>query len=259
MKKTLPLTTGVLACDVLEEEVKARMERMGLRVHRLQFLPMGEHDYPDRLRGKLQAAITEMEQAGCERILLVYGLCSNSILGLRTERAELILPRAHDCITLLLGSRERYEAAVRAEPQTYWFSPGWCRGKRVPGAGYFKRQEAQFREQFDEEEVEYLMETLKETYSAYRKAGYTDLGDGDTATAREDARKSAAELGMEFEEFPGDDGLLRRLLAGPWNEAEFLVVPPGKTAAYTGDGAILACRDCPACGGENNARAGEPS
>ena len=237
---------GILACDVLEFEVTARVQRLGLKPAEIRFLPMGQHDYPARLHEELQAAVNEMEAAGCRRIILVYGLCSNSILGLSASRAELVIPRAHDCITLFLGSKERYAAQMKNEPATYWFSPGWCRGKRVPGPDHLKQLEAQYREQFeDEEDVEYLMEIEQEKYAHYRVAGYTDLGDGPVEQAKADTREAAAFLGMEFVHHKGDDRLLNNLLTGPWDAARYLVVPPGEAAISTADESIIRCSGCP--------------
>ena len=239
------LPFGILACDVLEFEVLARIERLGLKPVKVRFLAMGQHDFPARLHDELQEAVSEMEAAGCRRIILVYGLCSNSILGLTTESAELIMPRAHDCITLFLGSKERYAELMKKEPGTYWFSPGWCRGKRVPGPDHMKELEAQYRKQFeDEEDVEYLMEIEQEKYAHYRVAGYTDLGDGPLDQAMADTRTAAGFLDMEFVHHKGDDRLLNDLLTGPWDEARYLVVPPGQAAISSADELIIRCSGC---------------
>ena len=235
---------GIIACDVLEAEVENRVKRLNLNPVSIRMLEMGKHDYPDKLRTDLQGAIREMEDIGCERILFVYGLCSNSILGLKAEKAEMIFPRAHDCITLFLGSKERYAEIQKKEPGTYWFSPGWCRGKRVPGPGHFERVEAQYREQFDEDEVEYLMEMEHEKYAHYAVAAYTDLGDGNVEESKAEAQSAATMLGMQYRHHEGDEGLLNRLLKGPWPESEFLVVPPGRTASYSPDEQIIRCGGC---------------
>lgn len=240
---------GIIACDVLEQEVQNRIERLALKPAALRFLEMGKHDTPDILRKDLQAVVDELDAAGCERLIFVYGLCSNSILGLVSRRAEMIFPRAHDCITLFLGSRDRYSAIQKEEPGTYWFSPGWCRGKRVPGPGHFERIEALYREQFDEDEVEFLMEMEHTKYAHYRVAAYTDLGDGAVAESIDETRTAAAFLDMEFKHYEGDDSLLERLLTGPWDATDFLVVPPGQSAAYSGDGDIIKCAACKVCNG----------
>lgn len=235
---------GIIACDVLQFEVESRVERLQLKPLAVRMLEMGKHDFPDGLRKDLQGTVAELEDLGCRRLLFAYGLCSNSILGVKSRTAELVFPRAHDCITLFLGSKERYAAIQKKDPGTYWFSPGWSRGQRVPGPGHFERMEAQYREQFDEDEVEYLMEMEHDKFAHYNVAAYTDLGDGDVEASKGDAQAAAGMLGMDYREHPGDEGLLCRLLSGPWGEDEFLVVPPGQTAAYSPDERILRCEAC---------------
>lgn len=245
MRTDAPLPFGILACDVLEDEVRQRVERLELNPLAVSFLEMGKHDHPDTLRKDLQAEVDSLEAAGCRRIIFVYGLCSNSILGVSTDKAEMIFPRAHDCITLFLGSKERYAEIQKKDPGTYWFSPGWCRGRRVPGADHMKRMEEQFREKFDEDEVEYLMEMEQMKYAHYSVAAYTDLGDGEIERSKADTRAAAELFNMEFREYSGDDSLLNQLLTGPWDEERFLVVPPGRAARYSGDAAIIRCGECP--------------
>ena len=41
-------------------------------------------------------------------------------------------------------------------------------------------------------------------------------------------RRRAAEEGKGFVLLPGSTRLLRALVAGEWNESDFLVVPPGR-------------------------------
>ena len=243
-----PEPLGIIACDVLQDEVQARLPGMREQPLAVRFLEMGKHDTPAILQKDLQAEIDALEKEGCRRILFVYGLCSNSILGLTARQAELVFPRAHDCITLFLGSKERYARLHKEAPGTYWFSPGWCRGERVPGPEHFERVEAQYREKFDEDAVEYLMEMEREKYQNYTVAAYTDLGNGPIEACKEQTRETAKVLGMEYRYHEGDDSLLSRLLNGPWEETDFLTVPPGKTIEYAADASIIRCGECKRCG-----------
>jgi hypothetical protein len=45
----------------------------------------------------------------------VYGLCNLALTSLRARAVPVVVPRAHDCITLYLGSRQRYDAGVRGD------------------------------------------------------------------------------------------------------------------------------------------------
>ena len=47
--------------------------------------------------------------------------------GVHAQRCRIAITRAHDCITLLLGSKERYAEYVAQHPGTYWYSAGWNR------------------------------------------------------------------------------------------------------------------------------------
>jgi len=85
-----------------------------------RFLSKGLHDRGARvMRAGLQAAIDEAE-ADAEKydaLALGYGLCGNGLAGLEARSVPLVLPRAHDCITLLMGSRiERYSPPPSVAP-----------------------------------------------------------------------------------------------------------------------------------------------
>ena len=67
------------------------------------------HLSPERLKAALRVAVAEADKPGAT-IVLGYGLCSNSVLGLKTEHATLVVPRVDDCIAMLLGSNEAFAA-----------------------------------------------------------------------------------------------------------------------------------------------------
>jgi hypothetical protein len=50
----------------------------------------------------------------------------------------MIIPKAHDCITLFLGSKERYRTYFDAHPGTYWYTPGWVECSVQPGKGRYE-------------------------------------------------------------------------------------------------------------------------
>ena len=68
-----------------------------------------------------------------EAVVLAYGLCGRGTVGLRPLRHQLVIPRAHDCITVFMGSKEAYADHQRRCPTCYYYTPGWNRARRVPG------------------------------------------------------------------------------------------------------------------------------
>ena len=145
---------------------------------------MGLHDHPDTLRQEIQNQIAQIEtDPAVEQIIMIYGMCGGELIGVEAQRCPLIIPRAHDCISLLLGSAERHQTVLRQNPATYFYSPGWIRGKRVPGPD----RETYLRELYgqrypdDPEIIEDLIEADQETFAHHNTAAYVDLTDNSTA------------------------------------------------------------------------------
>jgi hypothetical protein len=55
---------------------------------------------------------------------------------------------------------------------------------------------------------------------------FIDHGAGEVEVGTH-AKEFAETFGKRYEEIPGDLGYLRRLVSGPWDGDEFLVIPPG--------------------------------
>lgn len=229
----------VIACRVLEAEVQAIIETEKLDAA-LHCFDMGWHDQPPRLRTLLQESIDRLDEAMEAEIgILVYGLCGLGLHGLTARSKPLVLPRAHDCFTLYLGSSQRYLQAMQDTPGIYWYAPGWQKAGRAPGQNHREKLRQQYRERFDEDQVEALLEMEEATLGQHDTIGYVDLDQpGDQAYADE-AAAAASYFGWKLRRFPGHQGLLRRLLCGPWEEMDFLTVPPGHTIRATGDERIM--------------------
>ena len=95
----------LIACNVFQREACLCLARSP-HVIDVEFFELGEHAQPSRLNQALQAKIDQTENAAkaYAAILLLYGLCGNATNGLQTRQTRLVLPRAHDCCTILLGS-----------------------------------------------------------------------------------------------------------------------------------------------------------
>ena len=82
------------------------------------------HVSPERLKEALRVAVAEADVPGAT-IVLGYGLCSNSVLGLKTEHATLVVPRVDDCIAMLLGSNEAFSAEAEKERGSYYVAKAY--------------------------------------------------------------------------------------------------------------------------------------
>jgi hypothetical protein len=102
-----------------------------------------------------------------EAVLLGYGLCGNSTAGLKARRQPLVIPRAHDCCTLFLGSREKFAEHFGKRLSSQWSSHGYLErsveylGGTETGRNIgYDREYADLVEQYGEENAEYIWETL---------------------------------------------------------------------------------------------------
>jgi hypothetical protein len=240
-----PPRTAVIACAVLEDEVRAFAAGLP-HITSLTFLPQGLHNEPPRLNTTVAATVAAIEAEGrAEAIALVYGVCSRGIEAIPLRRCRLVVPRAHDCITLFLGSKERYQQFQNENPAIYWYSPGWNKCHAAPGPDRFARLRDDFLKKFPEDEADYLIEMEKELHAHYTTAAYVDLGVGDAAANIAYTRRCACWMGWDFRHVQGDPRLLRDLLAGRWDDDRFLVVQPRQFVQLSIDDRVIKAVDEP--------------
>ena len=115
----------IIACDVLHREISYCISR-STNVVDAKFLKKGIHDLGQvEMFKALRDEVRRVPQDQYDAILLGYALCSYGIAGLVADQIPLVVPRAHDCITLLLGSKEKYQSYFDNHPGTYYRSTGW--------------------------------------------------------------------------------------------------------------------------------------
>ena len=187
----------IIACHVLWREL-CHFASLSPHTFDLQFLEQGLHCTPDTLRTELQAAV-DASGEGFSALLIGYGLCSNGVVGIVARNTKLVVVRGHDCITHLLGSKERYREYFDAHPGTYWYSPGWIDGGAQPGK---KRSDDLYKHyvaEYGEENAEYLMETEQGWLKEYSNAAYTDLKFCDNDSYRRFTKECAEWLGWSYD------------------------------------------------------------
>ena len=251
----------VIACEVFCREAWAIAADSPYIIDTV-FVTKSLHDIGERLMSsRLQEIIDSKTldvpvETRPDAIVLLYGLCNNGIRGL-TAPVPLVVPRAHDCITLLLGSRTRYEQHFNGNPATFYRSPGWIERDSDPNDNPasvtsllgLSRNYAELVEQFGEDNAQYLMETMGDWLKHYKRLCLITTGVGPEEEYRQCSRAQAEEKGWLYEEVAGDTSLIQRLLNGEWDERECLVLQPGqKIVASHEEGVIrAACADCTGC------------
>lgn len=215
----------------------------------IRLFGQGLHNRPKNLRAILQSEIDAVPANEFDAILLVYGICGTSTIGLTAQDTPLVIPRAHDCITLYLGSHERYQKEFDRHPGTYWYSVDYIeraeQGASVAlGAAGIEQTEAQYEEyvqKYGKETADYLIEEMRKWSLHYTRAAFIETGFGDTESYEKLAHDKADREGWVFEKLAGNRRMLEMLINGDWSEDEFLVVPPGQTIRQDVVGNLIKC------------------
>lgn len=236
----------LLSCEIMVREVCYVVARAP-HICDVAFLDQGFHDRVDEGRASLQAAIDSAVGRGYDAIGLGYGLCNNLIAGLEARDVPLVVPRAHDCITIFLGSRAEYDRQFAALPGTYYYTSGWleCRTRR---GGEFMDQTGgvssatfeQYVRQYGEDNAKFLVEALGAWTQHYERGALITYSFDQVAELERRVRAICTDRGWRYEELHGDIGLLERWVGGEWDEREFLIVPPGRTLKAVWDGRVVA-------------------
>ena len=214
-----------------------------------RWLELALHERPPgALREALQAAVDAASPWEFDAVLLAYGLCNRGVVGLAAKSLPVVIPRAHDCLGILLGSTRRYLAQLESEHGTYFQSAGWLEYSDLngeigqptftlgPASGLDR---AALAEKYGEENADFLLEQLAGLTGRYRRLAFIDTPVPSAAKWEAAARDIAATRGWRFERLAGDLGWLRRLLDGAWSEEEFQVLQPGERVASRSDERLI--------------------
>jgi hypothetical protein len=234
----------LISCEVLFREMCDACAHSPHQVD-LVFLPKGLHDVGSKpMAAKIQELVDLTPVATYDAILLGYGLCGNGLHGLTARHTRLVLPRAPDCIALLMGSRERYQAYFESNPGTYYRSTGWLeRGKDLQQlthntTGFDEPLEALIRK-YGEDNGRYLYAEMTRYRSQYSKLTFIETGLEAGAKFVAEAATEAQKNAWSFERLPGDLAWLRRMVGGEWAEAEFVVAEPGQHIVASYDTGVV--------------------
>lgn len=208
----------VVACGSLRPELEAA--RTSDDDIDIVYLDQNLHRTPRRLTDALNETLAHVDPA-VETVVLGYGLCSGGAAGVIAPAQGLVIPRVHDCIALFLGSRQAYQTQFAAHPGTYYLTPGWVAEKKDP-LGYM---ETEYVPRMGRETAEW---GLREELKHYRRLALINTGAGDIRSLRARARENADFLEKDLVELSGSREFFRKILYGPYDPEDFVIVGPGE-------------------------------
>ena len=248
----------ILACEMIEDEVKLALERIRRAMsasagplhdpHPIVWIESGLHEHPEQLRAHLQELVNCLDEGALKArhvalpsvrpgkgpsdlrmeelsippagdIILALGFCGKGLQGLVSQTSPMVFPRVDDCISLFLNNGCAREE-IQRDAHAFYFTRGWLCHNNPMVDSYLKAME-----RFGPEKAHQL---LKATMAAYQRITLIDTGAYDLAGSQLETEALAKDLKLEHTVVPGSVQLLERLFAGPW-DSEIVLIPPGKT------------------------------
>jgi N-methylhydantoinase A/oxoprolinase/acetone carboxylase beta subunit/predicted RNA binding protein YcfA (HicA-like mRNA interferase family) len=245
------MRTYCIACAVFRKDLEQIIPTLPDKPF-VHYLEGGLHTEPDLLRKELQIAIDNVPD-DYDRIVLMYGVCGKGIVGLKSSRHTMVIPRVHDCISLFLGGTKEYRKQFSHKPGTYYISPGWYE-EQVQPRGKVKRNPAQIpgeyadtldknvlKERFGEDNSEAVSHFFDAWKKNYTRAVFIDTGCGDKQKYADYARSMAKENGWEYTKLKGSHNLILQCFSPHPNkgEDEVLVVPPAREIIFDSPSGLI--------------------
>ena len=246
----------MIACEIAVRELQYTAACSKNMVD-LEFLTQGHHDTPASGREDIQRRIDSVPAGKYDAIILGYALCSSILVGLKTAHTPLVIPRAHDCISFFLGSKERYQQQFSERPGTYYYTSGWleCANRRgnkgsirggasLPANSNLNLRTAyeQWLKKFGEDQAKYLLEEMSRWTESYSHGCLIDFEFLSQLNLPRQVHQICDEKGWAYDQLPGDLSLFRKMLEGLWADSEFLTVHPGERVIATYDDKIIGAK-----------------
>lgn len=205
----------IVACQTISDEVNRVIKETQVD-YPVIWIESGLHNYPDKLKERLTDEISRLDNV--DTVILAFGYCGNSLLGLSSPKAQIVVPRVDDCISLLLGSvKRRLELSRRVG--TYFLTRGW-----MVYENNIIREYERCVARYGEERASRIMHAIM---GHYRRLMLIDTGAFPLEQCVEDSLAFARKMGLEHEVVAGSLDYLKKLLRGPWDD-DFVVLPPGR-------------------------------
>ena len=242
----------LISCEVLYREMCAAVARSPHQVD-VEFLPKGLHDLGcGPMLEKVQSMVDGVDASVYDGILLGYGLCGNGIAGLTARTIPVVLTRAHDCITLFLGSKERYQEYFQRNPGVYFKTTGWIErgGNAELSQDTLRKQgfaltDAELVAKYGPENAEFLKNELHRYTLKYHQFTFIEMGVEPDDRFEKCTLETAMERGWKYEKVKGDMSLIQGLVDGNWDDQRYLVVRPGYRVVALYDDNIMGTEPVP--------------
>ncbi|MFZ7101114.1 MAG: DUF1638 domain-containing protein [Peptococcaceae bacterium] len=203
-----------VGCRTIEDEINAVVKTLP-ECCPIYWVESGLHNYPVKLKERIQEEIDKI--SGVENIVLLFGYCGNSIEGLQSAHAQLVVPKVEDCISLLLGG-DQVRLALSRRVKSYYLTDGWL---RYENNIYWEYEQCLKKYGLDK-----TLRIFRVMLANYSTLDFIDTGTYNLEETMAKTAELADILNLRQKIIPGNLSLIAKALREEWDE-DFLKTPPG--------------------------------
>lgn len=203
----------IIACEVMKEELLSIKPKFDVEY---EFVSMDFHLYPEKLKKELQSIIDR--STGYSRVILTFGLCGGATKDLRVTDSILTIPKVHDCIPVLLGSKEIYERVSQEEKGTFYLTCGWMISEKSILSEY-KRISEKYG-------VKKASNVYSRIYGSYKRVLFIHTGCQRENESLAQSNEIANLLNLDHQITKGRIEFIEKIVNGPWDTDDFINIEP---------------------------------
>ncbi len=237
----------LISCEVFKRELLDCIDKTKNSID-AEFIAKGIHDLnPEGMQKRIMKSIRQADQKGFDAILLGYGLCNTWIYGLHAKKTPIVIPRSHDCIGILMGSKRKYLDYFFNKPGTYFQSVGWMENtdndesikkKSLQRLYGMDIPQEELIANYGKENVQYLNDAMDQT-KHYSNIAFIETGVDLKGLYSKQAKEKANNNQWSFDKVTGNKKLLKQLINGDWPDTKFLYIHPGSVVQKTIDDDLI--------------------
>jgi hypothetical protein len=183
------------------------------------------HNTPTKLNSELKKTIENIDpEASYDAIILLYGLCSNGVIGLGSTRFPIIVPKTDDCIGIFLGSQNKYLEYFNSMKGIYWYNSSWIADAYTPSQKSLEEKKAEYIEKYGEDNAEFLMEEENNWIKEYENCLFVKEPRFNEEEEIAYTKEAAKFFGWNYVEVLGSQKMLKNIISGNWDD-NFLICP----------------------------------
>ncbi|KPU43734.1 hypothetical protein OXPF_25940 [Oxobacter pfennigii] len=221
------MKTIAVACKTLKSEIIHVIEEMNIDFPVI-WIKSGLHNTPEKLSHALQDTLDTIDNV--DNILMLYGNCGNSLIGLHHDKARIIIPNVSDCISLFLGG-DKIKKQWDEKAVSYYLTKGYLESESNIWTDY-----TYCLNKYGEKRAKRVMEAMLKSYEKLR---IIETGAYELQEILESTKQIASTLDLEHEVIKGSINILYKALKEEWDD-DFIIVDPGVQIDYKHFGVMQA-------------------